>query len=286
MKFLVLGVSGMAGHVIALYLHEQGHEVIGFSRRMVTFVPCVAGDAMNTALLSTLLRDGQFDTVINVVGVLNQFAQFEAARAIFLNSYLPHFLAKETAGTSAQVIHLSTDCVFAGNTGPYTEASIPDGKTMYDRSKALGELNDKKNLTLRNSIVGPDLNLGGVGLLNWFLQQTGAVNGYTHAMWTGMTTLQLAKVMEAAALERTHGLYNMVPEHNISKYELLKLFNHFLRSDKVTIRPYEGLTVDKTLVRTCFDFARPVPDYEIMVADMADWMHAHAQLYPHYGLGD
>ena len=159
-----------------------------------------------------------------------------------------------------------------------------DGETFYDRSKALGELDDDKNITLRNSIVGPDINPNGIGLLNWFLQQKGEVMGYTGAMWTGQTTLQLAKTMEVAAREKAHGLYNTVPDTSISKCDLLKLFNEYLRKDKITIVPVDKMAADKSLKRTRWDFEYRIPDYETMVAELGDWVRNHKDLYPHYNL--
>lgn len=284
MRFLVLGAAGMAGHMVSLYLKEAGHDVTGLARRELDGVPCVICDARNTEELRRLILSGKYDAVVNCVGILNQAAERRKAEAAFLNAYLPHFLAEVTEGLETRVIHMSTDCVFSGRTGGYTEDALRDGETFYDRSKALGELEDGKNLTLRNSIVGPDVNPEGIGLLNWFMRQEGPVNGYTGAMWTGMTTLQLAKVIEKAAEQGACGLYNMVPAENISKYELLKLFNRYLRGGRVEIRPFDGVTADKTLIRTRFAFAETVPGYDAMVREMADWMRAHAELYPHYRL--
>ena len=284
MKILVLGASGMAGHLIALYLQEQGHGVTGFARRKISLVPSIIGDAADTRLLGETIAEGRFDAVINCVGILNQAASQFRARAVFLNAYLPHFLAEITGGTETQVVHMSTDCVFSGKTGYYTETSLRDGETFYDRSKALGELEERKNITLRNSIVGPDINPEGIGLLNWFMGQEGEIQGYTKAMWTGLTTLQLAKIMEQAIRQRAHGLYNMVPDHNISKYKLLGLFNRYLRDNAVTIHPFDGFSADKTLIRTRLDFMPDVPDYDTMVRELADWVREHRGLYPHYRL--
>lgn len=283
MKFLVLGASGMAGHVISIYLKEQGHEVVGYSRKGVSFVESVMGDARDTNKLKTLVENRNFDIVINAIGVLNQFAEKDKESAVFLNGYLPHYLAKITSQLDTRIIHMSTDCVFSGKAGPYTEKSLRDGETFYDRSKAIGELEDDKNLTLRNSIVGPDMNVDGIGLLNWFMKQD-KVNGYTHAMWTGLTTLQLAKTMEAAAIAGATGLINMVYQHSISKFELLKLFNHYIRHDAVQVNPYEEFTADKTLIRTNHEFDYSIPSYDVMVAEMAEWMRGHRNLYPHYKL--
>lgn len=284
MRFLVLGCNGMAGHMISLYLHERGHEVLGFARTKSLYVPSAVGSAEDTEQIRRLIADGKFDSVINCIGALNQFAENDKPRAVFLNSYLPHFLAKITEGTDTQVIHMSTDCVFSGKRGGYREDDLRDGESFYDRTKALGEIDDEKNITLRNSIVGPDIKKNGIGLLNWFMQQQGAVNGYTGVMWTGQTTLQLAKTMELAARERAHGLYNTVPDHAISKNELLRLFNHYMRDDSLEITPVDRCAADKSLVRTRFEFSAVIPGYEQMISELAQWMRDHREMYPHYGL--
>ena len=281
MRFLVLGASGMAGHLISLYLKERGHDVTGFARHDLPFLDSqVNGDVTNEALLRSVVRDG-YDVVVNCVGVLNKAAEANPDAA-WLNGELPHTLADMTADLPTRVFHMSTDCVFAGNTGPYTEASAPDGITAYDRTKAAGELDDGKNLTFRNSIVGPDVNPSGIGLLNWFMRQSGPVKGFTGAIWTGLTTLELAKAMEHEAAEDVHGLVNMVPEGSINKYDLLRLFNKELRGGSVEIVPDAGLRLDKTLVRTNFvPTYRPKP-YPEQVREMAGWMRVHRELYPHY----
>ena len=284
MKLFVLGCNGMAGHTISLYLKEQGHEVLGFDRSRSMYVDSVIGDANNTEFLSKLISENKFDTIINCIGILNQYAEKNKALATFLNSYLPHFLADITSGTDTQIIQMSTDCVFSGKRGKYTEDDFRDGETFDDRSKALGELEDYKNITLRNSIVGPDINPNGIGLLNWFMQQSGEINGYKKAMWTAQTTLQLAKTMEKAAMERAHGLYNSVPEYSISKYDLLLLFNHYLKNDSLKINQIECINADKSLKRTRFEFSYLIPDYETMIKDLAEWIKNHKDMYPHYNL--
>ena len=284
MKFLVLGAGGMAGHTIAIYLKEQGHNVTGFARKKLNFVDTIIGDANDFNKLEEIIKIGKYDYVINAIGVLNQFAEENKANAVLINGYLPHFLAEITKNMETSIIHMSTDCVFSGKSGNYTETSFRDGETFYDRSKALGELEDNKNITLRNSIVGPDINPNGIGLFNWFMKENGEIKGYTKAMWTGMTTLQLAKMMEKVAIQKATGLYNMVPDTNISKFELLKLFNHYVRKDKILITKYDGFTADKTLVRTNFNFKEVVPSYETMVKEMAEWIKTHKNLYPHYNI--
>lgn len=283
MKFLILGCNGMAGHMISLYLHEQGYEVIGYARERSKYVNTEIGDARDLHRLASLIETGKFDTIINCIGLLNKFAENDHESAVFLNSYLPQYLAKVTKSSPTQVIYMSTDCIFSGSTGGYKENDFPDGTLFYDRTKALGEVIDDKNVTFRNSIVGPDLKADGIGLMNWFLQQKSRVTGYCNAMWTGQTTLQLAKTMENAAIQRVHGLYNMVPDTSISKYDLLNLFNKHLRKKPIEIIPEENFKIDKSLKRTNFErFSYQIPSYEEQIEELSKWMENHREMYPHY----
>lgn len=282
MNFLVLGVKGMAGHLISTYLIERGHNVVGLARSKVLHCKSVVGDARDIILLRTIIKEGKFDAVINCIGILNQFAEQNKELAVYLNSYLPHLLADITKNDFTQIIHMSTDCVFSGKKGHYTETDLPDGETFYDRTKALGELNDNKNITLRNSIVGPDINRNGIGLMNWFMKQENSVQGYSEVYWSGLTTLELAKTMEHVAKVKANGLFNMVNGESISKYQLLLLFNKYLRNDKVNIIPNNDLALNKSLKRTRFDFNYLVPDYEMMIIELAQWIKNHKQFYPSY----
>lgn len=285
MKFLILGCNGMAGHTISLYLKEQGYEVDGFAREESRFVRTFVGDVRELKTVRKVIEDGQYDAAVNCIGLLNKFAENNHEAAVFLNSYFPQFLAGITAHTSTQIIHISTDCVFSGSRGSYTESDLPDGELFYDRSKALGELVNKKDITFRNSIVGPDLKKDGIGLVNWFMQQRDRVKGYKNAMWTGQTTLQLAKTIENAAIQHVHGLYNMVPEKCISKYDMLILFNQYLRKEPIEITPEENFRIDKSLKRTNFErFSYKIPGYEEQVRELGEWMRKHREQYPHYEL--
>ena len=283
-KFLVFGSEGMAGNIITTYLIEQGHDVTGFSRGKSDTYSSIKGDVTDRELVERVVKEGGYDTIINCIGILNQFAEENHEQAVYLNSYFPHLLVSLTKSTNTQIIHMSTDCVFSGKKGSYVETDFPDGETFYDRTKALGEINDDKNLTLRNSIVGPDIKENGIGLLNWFMKQDVSIKGYTNAMWTGLTTLELAKIIEIAAINKNSGLVNMVHKGSISKFDLLKLFNKYLRDNSVIIEPFEGFVADKSLVRTNFNLKYEVPDYEIMISEMADWIKKHKSIYPHYKL--
>lgn len=282
MKILVLGASGMAGHVISLYFKEQGYDVTGFTRRPILFCKNIIGDAMKLEEVKAAILGDDFDIVINAIGVLNQDAEDHKSTAVMLNGFLPHFIADTLKESKTKLIHMSTDCVFAGNTGPYYEDSFPDGKIFYDRSKAIGEVNDDKNLTFRNSIVGPDINEKGIGLFNWFMKQEDSINGFAGAIWTGVTTLTLAKAMEEAVKQNLTGLYNLVNNESISKFDLCSLFNKYFRNGKIIINPSDKLRLDKSLRHRRTDFSFVVPSYEQQIKEMADWVNTHKEFYPHY----
>lgn len=282
MRFLILGATGMAGHTIAIYLKEQEHDVTTFTRRPFLLCKNIIGDVSNFKLIEDVIEKGEFDAVINCIGILNKNAETNKHKAVFLNSYLPHYLSHLTKNIETKVIQMSTDCVFSGKSGNYRENSFRDGATFYDRSKALGELENNKDLTFRNSIIGPDMNRNGMGLFNWFMKQSGEIKGYSKAIWTGVTTLTLAKAMEKATKDNLVGLYNLVNNESITKYELLKLFNKYFKNDQLTINKSDDIILNKSLINNRNDFDFIVPSYEDMIKEMKEWIYNHKELYPHY----
>jgi len=282
MKVLVLGGTGMAGHTISMYFKEAGHDVTAFSRSKVEYCNNINGDITDFQNLKKIIIEGQYDAVINAIGILNQDAEDNKSTAVLLNSYLPHFLSDTTKDMKTKIIHMSTDCVFSGKTGGYSETSFRDGETFYDRSKAIGELENNKDITFRTSIIGPDTREHGKGLFNWFMKQDGQINGFTKAIWTGVTTLTLAKAMEQALKENLTDLYNLVNNETISKYELLKLFNKYMKNNEIEIVPSDNLSLDKSLINNRTDFSFEAPSYETMVAEMKEWIDNHSEFYPHY----
>ncbi|OLO42361.1 NAD(P)-dependent oxidoreductase [Alkalihalophilus pseudofirmus] len=282
MKILVLGATGMAGHTISIYLQSKGHDITTFSRKPFPYCKNIIGDVTDISFLERVVIDGSYDAVINCIGILNQDAELNKHNAVFINSYLPHFLSNITCSLKTRIIQMSTDCVFSGVTGNYTERSFRDGETFYDRSKALGELENNKDLTFRNSIIGPDMHESGIGLFNWFMKQEGQINGFTRAIWTGVTTLTLAKAMDQALLENLTGLYNLVNNETISKFELLNLFNKHMKGNAIEIAPNNSFIVDKSLINNRKDFGFVVPSYEQMIIEMKEWIDKYKDLYPHY----
>ena len=280
---LVLGSSGMAGHVMTLYLEQNPHlNVTNLAHKKKLNDSTVIMDVGNLNEFNRYLDENHFDVIVNCVGVLNQYADQNKSTAVLMNSYLPHFLAHKYSASDTRIIHLSTDCVFSGKSGSYQEDAFRDGDSFYDRTKALGELINDKDLTFRMSIIGPDMNPEGIGLFNWFMKSTGEVYGYKNAMWNGITTIELAKAVEAAIFSGLTGLYHLIPKEKISKYHLLDLCKKSFDRRDIKIIQYENAPIDKSLINTRDDFCFQVSSYREMIQDMKVWVNQHKSLYAHY----
>jgi dTDP-4-dehydrorhamnose reductase len=281
MKAVVLGVHGMAGHVMAEYLDGLGeYEVLGVAREAGGYASMVA-DVLDFARLAQYLEQEKPDVVINCVGVLVSKSNNDVCNAILANAYLPNYLSVLGRKTGFRLVHVSTDCVFSGKQGGYTEKSVRDGDDNYARTKALGEVINDRDLTIRTSIVGPELKLNGTGLLHWFLNQSGEIKGYTRAYWSGVTTLELARATHEMIRQDISGLFQLCPADRISKYDLLLLFRDTW-STHVTILPNDDYAVDKSLVSTRTDFCYHDIDYKTMLQEMKQWMDEHPGYYEHY----
>jgi len=282
MKVLILGATGMAGHTISLYFKEIGYSVTALSRSVFEYCDNIISDAADFEFLAKVIKEGEFHAIINAIGSLNEDAERNKSRAILLNSYLPHWLNQITEKMQTRIIHMSTDCVFSGKKGSYNEKEFKDGETFYARTKAMGELENNKDLTFRTSIIGPDMKITGIGLLNWFMKQEKKINGFKFAMWTGVTTLTLAKAMVVALEENITGLYNLVNKEGISKFHLLELLNRHMKNNKLVIVPDNKFVTDKTLINNRSDFSFMVPSYEDMIIEMKVWVERYSTLYGHY----
>jgi dTDP-4-dehydrorhamnose reductase len=269
-RVVVLGSRGMAGHMILRHLSIlQDYEVIGVDRASTPLFVRRQVDVEDPSLLADVLKKAQPTVVVNCIGVLNTACDRDPARAVFLNSYLPQRLARMGDEQGFKLIHLSTDCVFSGVTGGYTEASEPDGISLYARTKALGEVSSARHLTFRTSIIGPELEREGPGLLEWFLRQTGPVPGYASVLWTGVTTLELAKAVHVAIEENLCGLYHLVPDTSISKSDLLLETARAFDVQDVQVVPQATPRCRRTLVCTRTDFSFHVQGYHAMLDELA-----------------
>ena len=280
-KVVVLGALGMAGHIMVEVLDETGeYEVFGIARQSGNYVDSVL-DVTDFKALENYLQDVKPDYVINCVGALVSQSKDDVPSAILLNSYLPNFLSQLGNKLEYKLIHISTDCVFSGKDGQYTEESYRDGDDNYARTKALGEIVNNKDLTIRTSIIGPELKTDGTGLLDWFFKQNGTINGYTQAYWSGVTTLELSKATVEFLKQGTIGLYQLCPKDKISKFDLLKLFTK-VWDKEIKVTPFDNYKVDKSLVCTRSDFSYPTPEFEKMLIETKQWMDEHPEYYSHY----
>jgi len=276
MKVLLLGSSGMLGHMVKQYFSENGYEVVETSREKQDKYYFDAMD--NIWSLENVIAEIQPDVIINCIGILNKDAEDNHDKAVLINSYLPHYIDRLSVKYNFKLIHISTDCVFDGAKGEYTEKSFRDATSFYGRSKALGEIENDRNLTLRTSIVGPDTNPTGIGLFKWFMEQDGQIDGFSNVIWTGVTTLQLAKSIEKAINSNLSGLYHVVNNEKIDKYSLLKLFQKYFKTD-IVINKKSDYVSDKSIISTRNDFNFNVPSYEDMIIEMKEWILNHPNLY-------
>ena len=280
-RVLIIGSKGMAGHIIYFYLKGLNkYHIADISDKASFFQSTYQLDITDFKALEKVFALEQPDIVINCLGVLTKYAEEDPARAILINSYLPQWIAVQGRQYKFRMIQFSTDCEFSGQKGAYTETDIPDAKDMYGRTKALGEVNYAPHLNLRTSFVGPELKPDGIGLFNWFMQQTGTVKGYSKAIWTGITTLQLAKSIEKAIDENVSGLYQLVNGIRISKFQLLELFKKVFNKNDINILADESYITDKSLVPARAEL--PVQDYLEMLEEMKQWINAHSELYQHH----
>ena len=272
-KVLILGAAGMAGHIITAYLkNTSSYDVITIARENQLFIPDFQLDVTNFDELSKVIKQTHPAFIINCIGILNRDAEDNIDKAILINAYLPHYLETVTKHTSTQLIHISTDCVFSGTGGNYKESDVKDGKGYYAQSKALGEVINDKDLTIRTSIIGPELKNNGIGLLGWFLKQSGEVRGYTQAIWSGVTTLELAKYIYSYLQgSRLSGILHLTNNRPISKFDLLEIIKKVYQLNAISVVPYADYQSNKSFINTRVDVNYTVPDYQVMIEELKNW---------------
>lgn len=278
-KLLILGSTGMLGHIVFNYLNQQDEfELYDIVYRNKLRDESIVCDISNLGQVKDTINSIRPDFIVNCIGILIKGSTRNPANAIFINSYFPHLLVQIADELNAKVIHISTDCVFSGTKGSYKQTDFRDADDTYGRSKALGEIFSNRHLTLRTSIIGPEIKTDGEGLFHWFMNQTGEITGYTESFWGGVTTFQLAKNIEQSIQNNLTGLYHVTNGEPISKFELLNLFNLIWKRDFVSIVPFPGKSVDKSLAASN-DFDFHVPSYSEMLLKQYDWMKKNEGFY-------
>lgn len=279
-KVMILGSAGMLGHMVYNYLTETNNfQIIDTSFPIKAYDNSYLLDVTNKLEVESYIKAEKPDVVVNCIGILIKASQTDPSNAIYLNSYFPHQLSKLLRETGGKLIHISTDCVFSGKKGAYSETDFRDADDIYGRSKALGEVNNDHDLTLRTSIIGPDLKENGEGLFQWFMKQSGEINGFTQAFWGGVTTLELAKAIEVAINQEVTGLIHITNGSKISKYELISLIKKIYNVGRISINPIEGKLENKSLIFTRKDFKYDVPSYEEMLKSQYKFMTDHKDFY-------
>ena len=268
-RVLVIGASGMLGNaVLRLFSQSPGYEVFGSVRSSAVrrLLPddvqpnLINGvDVENVDSLMRLFDLARPNVVINCVGLVKQLAQADdPLAAIPLNALLPHRLARLCAVAGARFVHMSTDCVFSGAQGMYIESDVADAKDLYGRSKFLGEVDYPHAITLRTSIIGHELD-GARSLVDWFLAQEGSVRGFKRAIFSGLPTVEVARVIRDYVIPHPelHGLYHLSAAP-INKFDLLTLVAATY-GKSIDINIDEQLVIDRSLNSTRF---RQVTGYE------------------------
>lgn len=282
-KVLILGSRGMLGHMVFYFLQERNeYTLIDISFKLKLHNESFILDVRNDIELEKFIKSEKPDVIINCIGILIKGSQSNSSNAVYVNSYLPHRLADISRKYNSKLIHISTDCVFFGSKGNYSEADYPDAVDFYGRSKALGEIVNNKDITLRTSIIGPELKKSGEGLFGWFMQSKGHISGFTQSIWGGVTTLELAKVIEYVIQHDTTGLLNITNAKPISKYDLLSIIKLKFAKNDAEIDPQPGKVSNKSLISLREEFEYKVPSYEKMIDDLLIHMKRYSYLYEHY----
>lgn len=260
-RILIFGGNGMLGHKLFFHLSSyRDFEVFATVRKLDSIKKYLSPQLLNNLYVNVnatnydkvkkIIKLVKPQVVINCIGIVKQSSLGQdPLQNIAINALLPHQIAQVCHQAGIRMIHISTDCVFNGTKGNYTENDIPDAIDIYGRSKLLGEVNYSHSLTLRTSIIGHELE-SKLGLVEWFLGQKDKVQGYTRHIYTGFPTIELASIIANHIIPATHlrGIYHL-SSHPICKYELLKLIA--LRYEKnIEIEPYAATYCDRSLDST------------------------------------
>lgn len=269
-RLLILGANGMLGGSIHRYFSQTEHITLGTvrstsSKNLISelgFDNIIDGiDVLVAGCLENLIEDYQPDYVFNCIGLIKQLSTSkQPALAIEINSLIPHKIAQLCNKYNSQLIHFSTDCVFSGKTGNYSESSIPDAFDLYGRSKLLGEVAYDNHITFRTSIIGHELE-SNVSLINWFLNQRNSVKGFSNAIFSGLPTYYIADFIYNYIINNSKisGLYHLSAEP-IDKYSLLNLVKEEY-STEMDIIDYPDFVINRSLnsdrLRSTLNFTPP-----------------------------
>lgn len=282
MRILILGGDGMLGHQLWRHLGRD-HETRATLRMGIEAYSAFGGLDWESAFPGVDVRHGDGllrvlckfrpEAVINAIGIVKQRDEAMAALpSLELNAVFPHRLSNICGAAGMRLIHMSTDCVFSGDRGSYTEDDPSDARDLYGRTKYLGEVGDDHCVTLRTSIIGLELKRK-TSLVEWFLRQQGTIDGYRKAIYTGFTTMEMARIIDRILTQHTDlsGLWQVASEP-IDKYNLLTRLSARLGRDDIDIRPDDSFACDRSLVADRFNAATgyQAPGWDEMLEELAE----------------
>jgi dTDP-4-dehydrorhamnose reductase len=282
MRILILGGDGMLGHQLMKHLSANGHDVkvtlrqpLAAYREFHLFHPENAFAGIDVRCLDGIAEvfgHWQPQAVVNAVGIVKQRpSSKELMPSVEINALFPHKLAALCRIAGIHMVHMSTDCIFAGKRGNYREEDPSDAEDLYGKTKYLGEVHDSPCLTIRTSIIGKEL-WRKQGLLEWFLAQQGKVDGFTNAIFSGFTTKELSSIIEKILLDHKgrSGLYH-ISSDPISKYDLLLLIKDKMKLE-IEITPTENPWCDRSLDSTKFrrEFNYTPPSWMQMIEELGE----------------
>jgi dTDP-4-dehydrorhamnose reductase len=263
MKILVLGGNGMVGHYLLSGLQKRHDVKATFKQPWPSYTNLKGLDAKDTFIgcdvrhfqhVEKIMQEFIPDAVINAIGVTKQLVDKRGLEdTIDINALFPHRLANLCETHVSRLIQLSSDCIFSGAKGAYTEDDISDAKDVYGCTKFLGEVDADHVVTLRKSTIGLELT-GAHGLVEWFLSQTGEIKGFNNAIYSGLITEELVRVIELILLDipSMSGIWN-VAGPPISKYHLLTQLQEEIQKNDVVITRDETFFCDRSLDGSRFE---------------------------------
>lgn len=288
-RILIFGATGMLGHTLFKEMSKnENFDVFGTTRSASGLTNFFSSEELNRIRenvdadnFDTIMRataSVQPDIIINCIGIIKQLpiAQ-DPLTAITVNAQLPHRISLIARSANARFIHISTDCVFNGTKGNYTEEDLSDATDLYGRSKFLGEVEYPHCVTLRTSIIGHELKTD-FSLIDWFLSKTGTTKGFTKAIYTGFPTIEIVKIITNYIIpnEELNGLYQ-VSSTPISKYDLLHIIKEIYKKE-IFIEPFDDFVIDRSLNSEKFKQVTGYnpPTWEVMAQDMYNHFIANA----------
>ena len=285
LKVLILGSTGLIGHQVFNYLDDKNrYKLFNISFRKKLNHKSIICNVRNQNEFVAIIKSVRPDVIVNCIGILIKGASLDPENAIYINAYMPHMLMKIADEMNSKLIHISTDCVFSGNQKlPYKEFDFKDGKDTYAKTKGLGEIINDKHLTLRTSVIGPELKTDGEELFHWFMNQKEEVNGYTNAIWSGVTTYVLSKSVDWAIENKITGLYHITNNKTIDKYKLLTLIKKYTKKN-ILIHPFNEKIINKSFVDTRNQLNFEIPSYDETIKEMVEIIKKNKKLYSQYNI--